>query len=181
MKSGLLLFVAVVVGLGLCHVFTGCEDDDDDPETIVVTNEQGQVVEVPVPAEEGEDDMADGDGLADGGEAPEEGEEAPPEEELTPDELPPLASPALLAPDDGATFTARAGVATVTLSWDSVDGADGYIVEIGSEVHDTGSDTSYVFTGGPGVYSWRAIAARGDEHGWIERPSGWRQFTIAAF
>ncbi|MBP7828471.1 MAG: hypothetical protein KA248_00995 [Kiritimatiellae bacterium] len=156
----------VLAGVGFT---TGCEDDDDsaNPLVIVVTNEVGQVIEVEVPAgdEEVDEEPADAAAVAEG------------EEEPAPIPVEPaLMAPVLMAPADGIVVGANGGMATIPLAWFPSKRAKSYRVKVGGQEHDVGTDLSYIFTGGPGLYAWQVAAVRDGEVKW----SGKRYLTIVA-
>jgi hypothetical protein len=169
-----------IVALGVV-AFTGCEDDDDEAAVIVVTNESGQVIEVPVSdADEGDpggddgEDGLDGDNGEDGmdGDSGEDGDD-----DIPPPDRPELEAPSLIAPANGASIPAPSGLTTVTLSWNSAEGAEAYRVRVeasgSSWQYDVGG-TSYDLPAGPAVYTWQVASVRGDLTEW----TGTRQFTV---
>ncbi len=158
MKPWLLAMMLMLAGLLTCPGLTGCGGDDEEggTQTITVTNEVGEVVEVP----------ADDD---DGAAATEEPATEAGDDNIPAGDRPELEAPSLISPANGAVFRADGGSASVTLTWTAVDNAEYYLLRLtrgGNQSTERINGTSYGWNAPVGDWTWQVAAVRGDLQEW---------------
>lgn len=169
MKPWILAMMLMLAGLLTCPGLSGCGGDDEEGETqtITVTNEVGEVVVVEVPVD-------DDDGTAATDDPDVWFEE---DDDIPASDRPALEAPSLISPDNGATFRANDGSASVTVSWTAVDGAEYYLLRLnrdGAETTEHVNGTSDTWNAPIGDWTWAVAAVSGDLREW----TGTRSFSV---
>ena len=170
MKRRLFLFLNLTALL-LMVGFTGCDDDDSEggAQTVVVTNDVGEVVVVEVPVDDNDGGTGNSgtptSGNTDGGSGA--------VEDVPVAERPALEAPSPISPPNPTAVQIEAGSSTadVTFSWTGVDNALYYFLQVSTsggsrEAQVTG--TSHTLSLPEGLWHWQVAAVNGELIEWSD-------------